>query len=168
MKKKIIIVISLFAILAITLVYIIIKMSTPTTVLYVDPQAVQGTIGQDFTINISISNVIDLYGWEFKLRWNTAILEVINVTEGPFLRNGGSTFFVPKINNIAGYVTVDCTLLGNITGVSGNGALAAIQFHVKESGACDLIIYETTLINSAEPEQSIIHKVINGHFSSVS
>jgi len=167
MNKRTIIFISLSIsiILAITLAYIIMKRFTPV-VLYVEPQTIQGAIGQNFTININISNVIDLYGWSFKLSWETTILEVVNVTEGAFLRSGGDTFFIPKINNTAGHITADCTLLGNVPGVSGNGLLATIEFHVKDGGACDLILYETMLINSAE--QSVVHTVVNGYFNSVS
>ena len=166
MNKKTIMVISLFIsiIFAITLAYIIMESSAPPVV-YVNPQTIQAPMGQDFTISINISNVVDLYGWSFKLRWNTTILEVVNVTEDTFLKDGGDTFFASKINNTAGHVTVDCTLLANVSGVSGNGALATIRFHVKEGGTCDLILYETMLINSAE--QSVGHTVVNGHFSSI-
>jgi len=164
MNKKIIIIVSLLAILAVTLtlVYMITKTAASSTVLYVDPKTIRGTVGQDFVININISNVIDLYAWGFKLRWDAAILDVVNVTEGTFLRNGGSTFFVPKIDNTAGYITVDCTLLGNIPGVGGNGTVATIQFHVKESGSCDLDLCDTMLIDSLE--QPIAHSVSDGHF----
>ena len=100
MNKKVVLVIALLAILTITLAYVIItRRSTFPTVLSVNPQTIQGTIGQEFTINLSISNAPDLYGWSFKLRLNTTILEAENVTEGTFLRNGGDTFFVRKINN---------------------------------------------------------------------
>jgi len=165
MNKKVLLFIALLAVLTITLAYVIItRRSTSPTMLYVNPQIIQGTIGQEFTINISISNVPDLYGWSFKLRWNTTILEAVKVTESTFLRNGGDTFFVPRINNSAGYATVDCTLLGNIPGVSGNDILATIQFRVKEGGTSDLILYDTMLIDSTE--QLIVHTVINGHFKS--
>ena len=165
MNKKIIITISLLAILAVTvtLVYIITKTSTSPTVLYVDPKTIGGTVDQDFIININISNVIDLYGWGFNLRWNATILDVANVTQGNFLRQGGETFFWPIMNNTEGYITVDCTLLGNIPGVGGNGTVATIQFHVKESGHCDLDLYDTMLIDSSE--QTIAHTVSDGHFS---
>ena len=165
MNKKIIIIVSLLAILTVTvtLVYMINKTPTSPTVLYVDPKTIGGTVGKDFVININISNVIDLYGWGFKLRWDITILDVVNVTEGTFLKNGGSTFFFPRINKTAGYTTVDCTLLGNPSGVGGNGTVATIQFHVKESGYCDLDLYDTLLINSLE--QTITHTVSDGHFS---
>ena len=168
MNKKIIIIISLLTLLAVTVTLIVVYMisrtpTSPTTALYVDPETIGGTIGQDVIININISNVIDLYGWGFKLRWDASILDVVAVTEGPFLKQGGGTFFWPKINNTEGYITVDCTLLGNIPGVNGSGAVATIQFHVKESGHCDLDLYGTMLINSSE--QLIAHTVSDGHFS---
>jgi len=165
MNKKIIIIVALLAILTVTLtlVYMITKTAASPTVLYVDPKTVRGTVGQDFVINVNISNVIDLYGWSFKLKWDAAILDVVNVTQGNFLKQHGETFFRPIMNNTAGYISVDCTLLGNISGVDGNGTVATIQFHVKESGYCDLDLYETMLINSLE--QTIAHTVSDGHFS---
>jgi hypothetical protein len=162
MNKKIIAIVSLISIVTIAVAYAIMNwLASP--VLYVDPKTVNGTVGQDFTINISTSNVADLYGWELKLKWNTTILEAVNVTEGPFLKAGGETFFYPKINNTLGYIAMDCALLGNITGVSGKGPLVAIGFHVKENGNCELNLYDTILLNSSE--EPITHTVNDGYFS---
>lgn len=171
MKKKIITIITLLAILTITLAYLIMNRPASHATVYVDPHIIGKPVDQDFTISVTVSRVVDLYGWSFKLRWNSTILEVVNVTEGTFLRNGGNTFFDPKINNTAGHILVVATLIPNIPGseipgVSGNGTLATIQFHVKEDGACDLILYDTLLANSAE--QSITHILFNGHFNSTS
>lgn len=167
MKKKTIIILSCLAILIIVIAFVIFYMvtnrPTPSTMVYIDPQTISGTLGQNFTINISISNVIDLYGWELKLRWNAAILDVVNVTEGPFLKSHDETFFFPQIVNEAGYLVLDCTLLGDVSGVNGSGVLATMQFHVKESGSCDLPLYYTMLIDSAE--RTITHTVRNGRFS---
>ena len=129
------------------------------------PQTVEGAIGESFTINISISNVVDLYGWRLKLRWNNTILNVMSATEGAFLRSRGSTFF-NQMNSTMSNLVLDCTLLGNVSGVSGNGILVTIRFHAKASGSCDLSLYDTMLVDSAE--QTIIHAVVNGHFGSIS
>jgi len=136
--------------------------SSSTATIYVDPQTSTGTAGQNFTVNINISDVNDLYGWEFKLGWNATILDAVDVREGSFLKDGGDTFFYPKINHTEGYALVDCTLLGTIPGVSGNGTLATIDFHVKDRGECILDLYDTILVNSAE--QSIEHTVIDGYY----
>jgi hypothetical protein len=111
---------------------------------------------------VCISDVADLYGWEFNLSWNQTILDVVEASEGAFLKNVGDTFFTYKINNTLGYMIVDCTLLGNISGVSGSGTLATIKFYVETLGECPLDLSDTILINSTE--QSIEHTTIDGYY----
>jgi hypothetical protein len=161
MKKKIIIGIScaIILILVITSAYIIFYLKKPTTTLYIDPQTIKGTMGQVFMVNISISEVADLYGWQIKLEWNPQILELINITEGNFLKSHGQTYFSQKINE-TGYLILDCTLIGNLSGASGSGTLAMVQLYVKESGTCILQLSNTTLVNSSE--QTIQHMAKNG------
>lgn len=163
MNKKIITVICLLAIVAITLAYLIVNRLPSPVAVFVDPPTATATVGQNFTINVSISNVVDLYGWRLKLRWDTIILDVVDVAEGGFLKNNGNTFFFPRINNTEGYIDVECILLGNINGVNGSGTLATIQFHVKQNGSCVLDLYDTMLLDSLE--QLITHTVNDGHFS---
>jgi len=139
--------------------------NSSTATIYVSPETTVGTPGQNFTVNIKISDVVDLYGWEFRLGWNATLLEALNVTEGPFLKQGGETFFCSKINNTAGYMIVDCTLLGNVPGVSGNGTLAIVEFYVETFGECTLDLYDTILVSSVE--QSIEHTVIDGYYYTV-
>jgi len=134
-----------------------------STIIYVDPYESHGIVGQNFTINICISDVVDLYGWEFRLGWNSTILEAVGVFEGQFLKTGGDTFFTYKVNNTLGYMIVDCTLLGDVPGVSGDGVLATVKFYVESVGECLLDLYDTILINSAE--QAIEHAEADGYYS---
>lgn len=167
MNRKIVIVACLLAILVVVLAYVILS-SPPSTALVVEPQSVQGTTGQDFTVNVSISNVADLYGWQIELSWNSSLLNVTNVIEGPMLKSSGnSTFFSPVVNNAAGNLSALCTRLltfgSNVTGVSGHGTLMTVQFEVIGSGACDLNLYGTQLLDSNS--RVISHTVQSGHFS---
>lgn len=130
--------------------------------IYLDPQTSFGEIDQNFTIKINISDVVDLYGWEIRLKWNSTILDALAVTEGPFLKSGDNTFFTYKVNNTLGNVIVDCTLLGNVPGVSGSGTLATLQFYVETVGECPLDLYDTILVNSAE--QPIEHIAVDGYY----
>jgi hypothetical protein len=162
MKKRTIIVVSSLMVLAIVIAYVIIVF-TPGTVLYVEPQIASKPIDQDFTVNITISNVADLFTWQFKLTWNTTILDLLNITEGPFPKSGGTTVWSPEVNSTIGYVFAVCSLTGNETpGISGNGVLATLYFHVKGSGSCDLDLSETTLYNSSEKQ--ITNRVVDGQF----
>lgn len=147
-------------------IYVFLRNTVSSVTVYVDPGTINRTVGQDFSVDVKISNVIDLYGWGIKLRWNATVLEVVNATEGSFLRNNGTTFFTYDTNATVGNIVVDCTLLGNRTGVNGSGTLVTIQFHVKESGDCILGLYESTLIDSSE--QSITPTTTDAHFTSVS
>jgi len=163
MNRKIIIIVSSLAILTIAIAYVITTMLASPAKMYVDPAIIAKAKGQDFTVDIGISYVVDLYAWKFKLTWDKTILDAINVTEGPFLSDKGDTFFYPTINNTAGYVFLTCTLLGNVSGVSGNGALATIRFHVKENGSCSLNLTNTQLLNPLEGQ--INHQTTNGSFN---
>jgi len=137
-----------------------------TTVTSVIPSSVTASTGQNFSINVTVSNVLDLFGWEFKLGWNATLLDAVNAVEGPFLKTGGDTFFSYKINATAGYIIADCTLLGSIPGVSGNGTLAKVTFYVKNAGECLLDLYNVTLLNSFE--QLIPCQTTDGYFSGTS
>jgi hypothetical protein len=165
MNRKIIIVTGLLAILVAVLAFLIFTSppSSPSTTLFVDPQAVQGTIDQNFTINVTISNVVNLYGWEFKLGWNASLLDSVSVSEGSFLKSGGNTFFTYYLNTTDEHLVVDCSLEGPVLGVNGNGTLTTIQFRVRESGTCNLNLYDTQLLDSNAT--AISHTVQSGHFN---
>ncbi len=164
MKKRTATVISFFVVLTLVVAFIIyyITTSRPSTGLYIYPQTSSGTVGQDFAVDIRISNVANLYGWQLKLRWDTTILSLVNATEGTFLKNHGSTFFSPSTNE-TDQVVLLCTLLGDVLGVDGSGVLATVWFQAKENGTSDLHLYDTLLVNSNE--ETIIHTLKDGRFS---
>ena len=110
----------------------------PIPILYVEPSSIMdaglGT-GSNFTINIRVAQIIDLYAWNITLYWNPAILEARNVTEGSFLKNAGTTVFSPPtINQTGGHLNADCTLVDLVPGVNGTGTIANITFQVKAKG----------------------------------
>ena len=162
-RNRTIIIISCIIIAALLISYLVISMTmNNSATLYVDPQTTEKAIGQDFSVNISISNVADLYGWQLQLGWNKTILDVVNVTEGAFLKNYGQTSFTQRINDTGSLLSF-CTRLGDVNGVNGSGVLATVQFHVIGKGQCDLHLYETILVSSSD--ESITHTVKSGTFS---
>lgn len=107
-------------------------------------------VGQSFNINVTVYGVTDLYGWEFKLGWNTSLLDATGVVEGPFLKTGGETFFHYMQNSTVAYLMIDCTLVGLVPGVGGQGILATITLYVEAAGQCSLDLYDTILLDSLE------------------
>jgi hypothetical protein len=166
-NRRAIIVVCLLAILVVAVVvvvaYTISSSRQLSTVLSVEPKTVHGAIGQNFTVNVSISSVSDLYGWEFKLGWNASLLDLVSVNEGPFLRSGGNTLFTYFLNTTEEHIVVDCTLEGPIPGVNGSGTLATVTFNPTNAGECPLNLYGVGLYNSSEPTQPIPSQAVSGY-----
>jgi len=133
----------------------------------VSPSSLTVEPEQNFNVDITISDVLDLYGWEFALSWDPYVLDAVNVVEGPFLKGDGrSTFFTYSISLIDGRMVVDCTLLGWISGVSGSGILSTLTFCPKNPGECSLDLYNFSLIDSNE--QPIFCQTSNGYVRIIS
>lgn len=131
----------------------------------VTPPSVTASVGQDFSVDINISNVTDLYGWEFYLSWNSSLLDWVSVSEGPFLKSGGDTFFKYFLNTTDEHVVVDCTLEGQIPGVSGNGTLITVMLNATNVGECPLNLYNVDLRDSSDA--SIPCQAVGGNFTSM-
>jgi len=136
-------------------------LSSALPTIYVNPPTIKAVVGQSFIVNVTISDVVDLYGWEFKLGWNSSLLEAINVTEGDFLEKDRETFFIEKTFNTDGYVLASAILIGKISGASGGGTLANVEFNVKGLGESVLDLYDTKLGDSQK--QPINHTTIDGY-----
>jgi hypothetical protein len=104
----------------------------PLPWLKVEPEIVTAAnLGDEVTVNVTTKAIVDalrIVSIEFKLRYNTTLLEVINVTEGDLLKKFGSTNFTTEVEY--DYVLVNVTLM--IIGPpfpSGSGTLATIKFN---------------------------------------
>jgi hypothetical protein len=133
----------------------------PPAEVSVSPLSVTIPVYQNFTINVTVTQVSDVYGWEIELTWNSTLLDPVNVSEGPFLKAGGATFFTSQVNAIDGSMIADCTLMGTANGVNGKGTFATITFYVKNAGECPLHLNEAILISSTE--QSIQCQTADGY-----
>jgi hypothetical protein len=108
-------------------------------------------LGERFTINITMNNLKAYWrvvGLEFRISYNNTLLKIINVEEGPFLKdprwNRHGTFFIyfierktvlPNGTIIPPHILIGLLLFPNATGQweafpSGNGTLATITFEV--------------------------------------
>jgi len=106
------------------------------TTLYVDPPSTVVVVSTQFTVTVNVAEVTDLYGWEFNMTFNPALLECKGVTEGPFLKKTGKTtfFIIGEIDNVAGKIRVGCLITDPPPGVDGSGILAEVTFHCKAVG----------------------------------
>ncbi|MHA1833446.1 MAG: PKD domain-containing protein, partial [Candidatus Baldrarchaeia archaeon] len=125
------------------------------------------TLGEIFYVDVEIMNVSNLHSFEFKLSYNTTLLDVLDVNEGGFLSGiGNVSITVYEINDDEGYVRFGATLTDPNAYAEGSGILATVTFQAvfatewPETAECSLTLYETFLLN---PQGTLIpHEVLNG------
>ena len=98
--------------------------------------------GDTFTLDIRAENVTDLAGWQFDIVSDPASLEVVNVSEGDFLKtDGSSTFFQGgSIDNAAGKITGLSAARLSTQGVSGTGIILQVRLKTKSAGETELAL----------------------------
>lgn len=124
--------------------------SAQTADISVDPTTQTTATGTVVTVDVDISSVNDLYGYQFDLTFNPTILQAVSSTEGTFLPSGGATFFIPGTNdNVGGTVSATAdTLLAATPGVSGGGELAVFTFDAIGAGTSTIGIQNEILLDS--------------------
>jgi len=112
----------------------------PATV-FLDPFKVADpllTPSHTFDVNVKIINATDLNSFQFKLSYDSTILNVTNAKLGSFFTG------TPTINYGVGLLTFSALKTPQAP-VSGNGTLAIITFHVEGIGRSDLNLHDVSL-----------------------
>lgn len=122
--------------------------SPSSTVVATEPLPSTAPAGTDFDVDITVTEVTDLYGWDINMTFNPSVLNVVTMVEGPFLLDFADLMgiytwpFGPIIDNTAGWVQMANSLFdpsGPLTdGADGSGVLATITFHVLTYGTVPL------------------------------
>jgi len=136
------------------------------TYVYIQPrEQTINMLGENFAVNVNVKYALDLYGYEFKLYYNSTVLKGINVTEGPFLKQKGQTFFYivsfnDNYNSTHGILWIDSCLVGNTFGADGEGTLTTIIFKSIKPGYTLISLDSVELVDSRK--NPIQHQVIDG------
>jgi len=107
--------------------------------------------GTSIDVDVLITDVVDLYAYQFSVAFNPAVLQATSVVEGPFLPGAGTTFFDGgTIDNLTGSITfIFDSLIGAISGANGSGVLARLTFDVLDGGSSPLLLSDALLLDSA-------------------
>jgi len=107
-------------------------------------------IGETFSVNVSIYNVSNLFGYDFLIWYNTTLIDCLNVEwpKGHFLTPilRPNNFFSIKtiednINETMGAVRVTATLTNGEPSKNGSGLLVKITFKATAIGSTFLRLY---------------------------
>jgi len=137
-----------------------------STSIEIDPISSVTYVNETFNINITITDVTQLTGWEIRLYYKNTLLNCTAFTEGPFLKSGGSTFKVLDIlndfNSTHGRILAACSLLGLGVSVNGSGVVATADFEALAQGETPLDLENTKLSDEKIPPEPIIHTAVDG------
>ena len=126
--------------------------ASPLPMVSVHTATPTAAIGDPVIVDVDISGVTDLYGFQLDLQFDPSLLSFTGgtSTEGAFLPGGGTTFFIGGTDNGSGAVTGTAdTLIGAITGVSGGGILATFSFTAIAPGVSALTLANVFLLDSS-------------------
>jgi hypothetical protein len=105
-------------------------------VLYLKPANLTLTPSEAFTVELKVTSITNLKGYSVTLSYDTTLISLQEVTEGPFFSTKGKTFFYTKEDNNT--ILIDCALLGKTLSVSGEGTLAILSFTCLKAGSTSI------------------------------
>jgi hypothetical protein len=138
-----------FALIAIVLMLVAAAMggarAEPATVSFDPTEVDELGVGEQFTVDVLIADVSNLYGWQMNVTFNPSVLNAVRVAEGPFLKSVNKTMMPKTIDNSRGFVLAAATFVppNPPAGATGSGILANITFSVKSGGGSNLHFDET-------------------------
>lgn len=121
----------------------------------VSPQIITASVGEIFTIDIIVDSADgDVYGAQYELYFDNAVLNATSQTQGTFLSQDGEStnVFVNTINNTLGKIVYSETRMGSPAGVTGSGVLASITFETIKSGTSALTLSYVMVMDSNKEE----------------
>jgi len=159
--------------------------ASSTTRLFIEPDEIVKDylldpgyqINDTFQIHVNVSDVADLYLWNVNLSWSPDILNFTGIVSyGDLLNQTSSSYGTSRMvdiinaNNETGYAVVAESILGDYSGVSGNGSLITIEFLIVGYGSTylNLSVAEsapTMLLDSFGSD--IPFTAVDGYFTNV-
>jgi hypothetical protein len=119
---------------------------------YLQPvDSAEGTL----TVDVIVENVSELYGAEFRLRYDPAVLSVqdlnanqsgIQIESGTLLPADQGFVVANKVDEAQGVITFAMTLLNPAPAVSGTGPLARVTFNTLQGGGSTISVEHAKLV----------------------
>ena len=131
--------------------------AAPETTVRVEPYASTAQVGEPFAINVTLTDVQNLYGVEIALHWNASTLQIVNVN----VRLGNEShsdgilhepIFIAKNETVQneGRYLLAATSMAPAYSFNGSGNIVKITFEVTSVGSCKLDL-ETELRGKPQP-----------------
>ncbi len=101
--------------------------------LSIDPSTITTNPNREFTVDIKMNTDQQVYGIQFDLAYDQNILELVDITEGAFLRSDLTQTYTVR-RPLAGRMTFAVTRTIVRSGIAGSGAVATARFRTLRAG----------------------------------
>jgi general secretion pathway protein D len=107
-------------------------------------------VGSTFTVNVNLTGAQNVYSVPVQILYNPRMLQVLNVSNGTLLAQGGQTVaLVNRDDSMAGILQLTASRPPGSAGVSGDGAVFTITFQAKAPGQATLSINRAGVKNAS-------------------
>jgi hypothetical protein len=128
---------------------------------FLDPLSYTATqLNETFSVNITISNVQNLWGWGANVSWDPRYLNLLSKHEGDFIENqvDSTMFSATKVGDNVVLFMDACSSSGNEEeqSASGSGVLATMQFQVIKQTLSTSILLSDINLQGPNPNNATI------------
>jgi PKD repeat protein len=119
----------------------------PRLVVKIDPPVKTVAMGDIFTVDVLVEGAENLAAYEFNMDYDSAVVEVRDVVNGPFLASTGRSVptVTKRISNTLGTLFFGAFSVGSQTPPSGDGTLSTITLEAVGLGTSDLDLHTVNL-----------------------
>jgi general secretion pathway protein D len=128
----------------------------------VSPASSNQSVGSTFQVAVMLGNGRDIASVPLQLKFNPAVLQLVNVDSGDVLsRDGQIASLVHREDN--GLVAISTSRPPNTVGVNGQGSLCTLTFKAVAAGDSDLTLVKVGALNSKQANipavgsQAVVH-----------
>ena len=120
-------------------------------------------VGSTFQVAVMVGNAHDIFSVPLQMKFNPAVLQLVNVDSGDFLSRDGQVTSLVHRDDGNGLVAISTDRPPNAAGVSGQGSLCTLTFKAIAAGDSDLTLVKVGAHNSAQANlpavgsQAVVH-----------
>ncbi|HXC96153.1 MAG TPA: cohesin domain-containing protein [Edaphobacter sp.] len=114
------------------------------------PSNLNQAVGSTFQVAVMIGNGRDIFAVPLQMKFNPAVLQLVNVDSGDFLRRDNQLVSISHRDDGAGLIAIATERQPNTTGVNGQGSVCLLTFKAIAAGDSELTLVKVGARNSAQ------------------
>jgi general secretion pathway protein D len=137
--------------------------SGPPVSFTVVPPSSSQSVGSTFQVAVMLSNAHDVVSLPLQLKFNSAVLQLVNVDSGDFLSRDSQVVSITHRDDGNGLVAIATDRPPNASGMSGAGSVCTLTFKAIAAGDSDLTLVKVGARTSTQASlpaagsQAVVH-----------